>query len=273
MDLNWFQNLETGSTVTAYSERSKYYKPYYEITYSISSEYTLDYAPHKYNNIYTQNSVNINNFQNRMNCYAYALQVYYRNSGNYNLLPGELGLSNSNLTSYYTTLRNYYADSPSNYNFNLSSDRRKFVEERMKEDAKALNFSISLPFDAKNGKFVLPSNFNPSSERIIAMTTAMHFGDCEYHFYVRNGNGTCLNGHGGNCSMWSHKPSLGEITNKAFSDNNIILCDENIAEYVDDNNNRVNYEEANYYIINKNVNLYDSWHGNKTNNGSTPYRP
>ena len=263
----------TGSTVTAYSERSKYYKPYYEITYSISSEYTLDYAPHKYNNIYTQNSVNINNFQNRMNCYAYALQVYYRNSGNYNLLPGELGLSNSNLTSYYTTLRNYYADSPSNYNFNLSSDRRKFVEERMKEDAKALNFSISLPFDAKNGKFVLPSNFNPSSERIIAMTTAMHFGDCEYHFYVRNGNGTCLNGHGGNCSMWSHKPSLGEITNKAFSDNNIILCDENIAEYVDDNNNRVNYEEANYYIINKNVNLYDSWHGNKTNNGSTPYRP
>ena len=150
-------------------------------------------------------------------------------------------MSNSNLTSYYTTLRNYYADSPSNYNFNLSSDRRKFVEERMKEDAKALNFSISLPFDAKNGKFVLPSNFNPSSERIIAMTTAMHFGDCEYHFYVRNGNGTCLNGHGGNCSMWSHKPSLGEITNKAFSDNNIILCDENIAEYVDDNNNSSEY--------------------------------
>lgn len=254
--------------------------PYIKITYTNDSTYLLNYAPHKYNDISLslneQNehdpSNTLYNFQNKMNCYAYALQVYNRYSSNYSLLPGEFGLSNSSLTHSYSSLRNYYNQPPSKYNFNYSSDRQKFIEERMKEDAQTLNFNISTAFNTQNEKFILPSNFNENSGRIIAMTTAMYFGDCEYHFYVRNGNGTCSNGHGGNCSMWSHKPSLTEITNKSFSDNTI-LCDANIAEYVEDNNNRVNYQGASYYIITKDVNVYNSWHGNKINTGSTPYRP
>lgn len=249
----------------AYSERSSETAPYFEITYSTNSKYSMAYAPHKYNDL-----GNLNNFQKRMNCYAYALQVYNRDSKSYSLLPGEFGLSNStSITNNISTLRYYYEGTV--YHLDTNQQRLDFIDKNMREDAKALNFTISQPFKKQNGKFVLPSNFNESSGRIIALTTSMYYGLCEYHYYVRNGNGTCSE-HGGNCSIWSHKPAHGSVTNKSFSDGTV-LCDNNIANYVGDNNGRVYYNsDANYYVITKDTNLYNSWHGNG-GSGGTPYRP
>lgn len=47
--------------------------PYFSITYKKDSNYTLTYAPYKYNSYN-----NTSNFQDRMNCCAYALQIYYK---------------------------------------------------------------------------------------------------------------------------------------------------------------------------------------------------
>ena len=257
----------------AFSERSTQTAPYFEITYLTNSAYTMAYTPDKFNDITSSdhtNSTPLYNFQNKMNCYAYALQVYNRNSKSYSLLPGEFGLSNStSITNNRSTLRYYYEGTV--YHLDTNQQRLDFIDKNMREDAKALNFTISQPFKKQNGKFVLPSNFNESSSRIIALTTAMYFGLCEYHYYVRNGNGTCLE-HGGNCSMWSHKPAHGSVTNESFSDGTV-LCDNNIANYIGDNNGKVTYSsDANYYVITKDTNLYNSWHGDG-GSGGTPYRP
>lgn len=52
-----------------------------------------------------------------------------------------------------------------------------------------------------------------------------------------------------------------------------ILCDKNIAAHVADNNGRINYENARYYIITKNTDLYKSWHEDGHNNNvvGTPH--
>ena len=89
------------AAIVANSERAGSNKPYFEITYSLSSNYTLDYAPYKYNNI-TSNLGNISNFQNRMNCYAYALQTYYNGDNMYYLYPGEFGIGQNIENDGYT---------------------------------------------------------------------------------------------------------------------------------------------------------------------------
>ena len=265
---NYGFKLATDSNSTMYlcCDSSSTYRPYFAMMYSLEPSFRIDYAPEKYNDF-----GKITNFQNRMNCYAYALQTYYKGEGGYSLLPGEFGLDNSDLTNSRVVLR-YYYNSPYPYNFNDDLERQEFVEKRMREDAQVLNFNISEYFKSINGKFVLPSEYNPNEGRIIAMTTAMYFGVCEYHFYARNGNGTCPNGHGETCSMWSHKPALEGVTNKSFS-NGTILCDENIAEYVGDANGKAYYsDDARYYIIDKDTDVYNSWHGKSVDSGSTPYQ-
>lgn len=73
--------------------------------------------------------------------------------------------------------------------------------------------------------FSLPVDFDESSEMFTYYN--MQIQEADYHFYLRNGNGTCPNGHGGDCSMWSHKQGLDAVKNTCANDNysDVMLCD------------------------------------------------
>lgn len=254
--------------ITMLSPKSSTNKPYYTMKYTLRDKYKLNYAPGKYNN-----TTDIANFQKRMNCYAYALQVYYngdiQDGDHYALLPGEFGIKYNTNASDYAQLCDLY--SQFKYNSEAYMD---FVESRMMEDAQALDFSIrKMKVINQNVPIDIPSDYDEKNERIIAMITGRSdSGILDYHFFARNGNGTCPNGHGGNCSMWSYKNGDSIVTNE-LSDN--YLCDYNIQSF---SGFHYNYYQndvkcpARFYRITKDVYLYNSWHGDGRNGAGTPYR-
>ena len=262
------------ATVVANSERASYNHPYFEINYVVDSDYTLTYAPHKYDNIVSGSS-SIYNFQNRMNCYAYALQVYYRGylptNQTYSLRPGEFGISyNNSINNYYDLCQQY-----GGFTYN-NLDYMDFVEDRIEEDGLALGFTLDR-ISTSNG-FNLPNNFNENEKRIIAMVAGkgVWTGIVDYHFYVRNGNGTCPNGHGGNCSAWSHKLASGVVSNVTIDSDNYYhhpyLCDGNIHSSARQGNYSTS-PEIRYYTITQDTDLYNSYHGDGhfDNSTGTPY--
>ena len=302
-------NSNPQATVVAMSERASYNQPYFEINYVVDSDYELTYAPYKYGNIVPSGEYygNIYNFQKRMNCYAYALQVYYRSYtpyDTYKLKPGEFGIQQNASSQYpvsnYGDLSGYYTsfyddimnDTNDNERQSTCKDYMNFIEEQMTKDAAALSYNItplntySSPYYVVDNDFILPSNFNPNNERIIAfvstltrvLDTSVHEYNYtfDYHFYLRNGNGTCTNpNHGYNCSKWTHKPGTEEVIDTCANNSSVYLCDDNIGEYA---NSVENYfysnNEVRYYRITKNTNIYNSWHGNghsPTSTG-TPYQ-
>lgn len=252
--------------ITMLSPKSSTNKPYYTMKYTLRDKYKLNYAPGKYND-----TTDIANFQKRMNCYAYALQVYYngdiQDGDHYALCPGEFGIKYNANASDYTQLCDLYRQFKSN-----SEAYMDFVESRMMEDAQALNFSISkMKVINQNVLIDIPSDYNEKNERIIAMVTGIsNSGILDYHYYARNGNGTCPNGHGGNCSMWSHKRANTPISNRSI-DGDALLCDENINSYAKEGIYS-STPEVRYYRITKDVYLYNSWHGDGRNGAGTPYR-
>lgn len=267
------------ATIVANSERVGSNKPYFEITYSLSSDYTLDYAPYKYNNI-TSNLGNIYNLQNRMNCYAYALQIYDRGSNNnsvHRLSPGEIGLLQNGLNYTFTQL---------SYDYNHAqtiTDFMDFTEQQMFNDSAEMGTNLTKITLANNNQFVLPIGFNENSQRIIAMNAAIRYYDApypmpavsppyDYHFYLRHGNGTCPIHNDGICSMWSHKVAENEVSNMV---NNTILCDNNIATQAKLLTTNGNYGVVNsysqtlrFYTIEQDTNVFDSWY--IYNNAQTP---
>ena len=247
--------------------------PFFRITYRSNTDYKLEYAPEKYNNYETSG---ITTFQNRMNCYAYALQVYYNGplvSGeSYDLKPGEFGISYSNqITNYYDLCGKYSHYSTPSVSF------MNFLEDRMEEDGLALGFTFDRIITSSD--FSLPTSFNENNERIIAMVVGAGYwtGALDYHYYLRNGNGTCPNGHGGTCSAWSHKLSNTTVSNESieqgyYSYDHPKLCDANINSYARQGNYSLS-PEIRYYIINQDCTIYNSYHGNGHYNSSTgtPY--
>lgn len=140
----------------------------------------------------------------------------------------------------------------------------------MDKDSLQMGFSLN-NFGKNSNDFVLPNDFDESKERIIALVTYMYFGyeghSLDYHYYLRNGNGTCPNGHGGNCSMWSHKVAGGVVQNTCCGNDKIILCDNNIGGWSRYMSSLINspysmHDETRYYKITKNTSLYDSWFTN-----------
>ena len=136
-----------------------------------------------------------------------------------------------------------------------------------------INFSS---FSVNSNQFVLPAGFNEGTERIIALTAGSRVYDNsslspiprnDYHFYLRNGNKSCPsagNGHGSNCSIWSHKPGLSEVTCEI---NGTLLCDNNIKTVApsltihDDFGAYCNYSEPlRFYRIGQDTNVYNSWY-------------
>ena len=297
------------SVLRGFSERFAPFAPYFEVTYVTNSNYETGFFPNKFNDIYSNTgSMQIYNFQNRMNCYAYALQVYYRSNimtDTYKLKPGEFGISQTSSLLYpistFSDLKSYYEEfnasmaetENNNEKQSISKDYMNFVEEQMFKDAAALSFSItpldtySSPYYVINNDFVLPNNFNPNNERIIAFVSSYNWrwnyilGDYEYfldpHYYLRNGNGTCTNPyHSSNCSKWTNKPGLKEVIDTCETNDNIMLCDENIGDYANEITHcTYTNGEVRYYRITKDLNIYNSWHGNGQydNSTGTPYRP
>ncbi len=280
--------------------------PFFTISYSsYSNEYYSCYTPDKYNAFGTSG---IDNFQNRMNCYAYALQVYYNGTlssgGAYYLKPGEFGISQPASLTYpastYGSLSSFYDDFTTTIK-NATTDyaRRticrnymKFIEEEMSRDAAVLNFSITplkSNYNAYNyvadNDFTLPATFDSDSERFIALTVyhykkwnsfiGAYVQALDYHYYIRNGNGTCDDpAHGSNCSKWTHKMAQREVDDHCPYYSTISLCDENIGDYACSFSNcEYTPNEVRYYIIDKDVNVYGSAHGNGAYDSSTgtPY--
>ncbi len=101
----------------------------------------------------------------------------------------------------------------------------------------------------------------------------------DYHYYLRNSNGSCQNGCGGNCSEWSHKDGHDKVYNTPpkFNQN---LCDSNLATYAFNLTPEfalanaytflANKTDIRYYYITKDTKVYNSWHGDPTTY-ATPY--
>ena len=293
----------------AYSERSSSSSdwPYFEVTYVTNSNYEMANTPQKFNNIDSSSSSDpMYNFQKRMNCYAYALQVYYRSytpSDIYYLKPGEFSISSNNYIQTdlslelnylrntalynYEELENVYnqIDDIINYQFSLQYPSyyirimQNFVDEQIHNDANSIGFNLSdLPI---TDSFSLPNDFDDDNERVIAMVTyyihnnVYNTNISDYHFYLRNGNGTCPIHSNGVCSMWTHKKGLDEVKNTCDTDESIILCDQNIFEYSKLIKNKTYSTDPMFYRITKDTNIYNSWHGygHNSNSTSTPYQP
>ena len=294
------------ATVVAYSERASYNHPYFEIDYIVDSDYSLTYAPYKYDNIDppNENYGKIYNFQRRMNCYAYALQMYYRASGDYHLKPGEFGILQRSPSQNYIDIygRTHYIYNYTNYNqleggyecfeqayeeninnSNLNTVKNaftNFVEEQMYKDAQQIGFSI-INFGRGSNTFSLPNDFNENQERIIAMITYHYDGFADdymdYHYYLRNGNGTCNNpNHGSNCSIWSHKNSMGKVQKTCYAQNysDVVLCDNNIGFYCRIMSSLANSpydmcDATRFYRITKTTDAYNAWFYDGHNSANT----
>ena len=231
--------------------------PYYTITYKKNNNYTLTYSPDKYNDCN-----DIYNFSNRMNCYAYALQMYHQTYSQdfeiHKLMPGEIGMSLNPLFNTSTQLKKYYND--------ISTDEEfiDFTEKQMMYDSQKMGTNLQRINLSNKEQFVLPSGYNENSQRIIAMCMGKRtFGTYhDFHFYLRHGNGTC-NAHGGNCSTWSHKPGNLMISNEI---ENIIICDRNIAKLskqlvVGSGSSETLYKsDVRFYTIQQDTNVYNSWY-------------
>lgn len=258
----------------AYSERSlnSSYWPYFEVTYVTNSNYEIAYTPEKFDNIgSTSTSDPMYNFQNRMNCYAYALQIYDKGSGtdSHKLQPGEIGTLHSGSSYTIPQLLSAY------YYFNSTiSNFMDFTEQQMFNDSAEMGTNLTRIILADDDQFVLPSSFNGNSQRIIAMNAARREYDTpfpmptlypahDFHFYLRQGNGTCPVHNDGVCSMWSHKLALDEVQNSV---GNTILCDDNIATLAKSISTYSGGVTTAYtgtlrfYTIEQDANVYDSWY-------------
>lgn len=293
-------NNNSSGRVTAYSERNSYNKPYFSMRFTINLDpYTVDSQEifDKCNNLRVSLLTEIKNFQYRMNCYAYALQTYYNGSNtSYNLLPGEIGIGQNisndhylinnytQLTNKYTTFKNDVSSCVSTLGSNSTAFRglmgqySDFIETQMYKDAQAMNFDITpITYSDLN-------NIDENNGRVIAMITYYKISSgsttLDYHFYLRNGNGTCSNNcTNTKCSEWTQKNGLTEVRNKSRRTTSYILCDANIENYAYNldtdtdlgaNSTILHSNDIRYYYITKPTSLYTSCHGDHTYTG-TPY--
>lgn len=252
--------------------------PYYTITYKMNNNYTLTYLPEKYNDC-----GDIYNFSNRMNCYAYALQMYHltysQNFEIHKLMPGEIGMSlNNSQFSTSTELRDCYNS------IKDDNDFINFTEEQMMLDSKKMGTNLKRITLSNEEQFVLPTGYNENTQRVIAMNTGYNYpsGSKDFHFYVRHGNGSCEQ-HRGTCSIWSHKRGDYQISNTIpkivdGKKQNILICDKNIAELA----HNVDYLNGLYagtfyntplrfYTIQQDTNVYNSWYEYKSTSDTVSY--
>lgn len=212
-----------------------------------------------------------------MNCYAYALQMYY--SGElvdspylpntkecHKLNPGVLAGESIQEISY---------DDNTIPDTSAINDYMNIVEEGMMNDAAVCGYNLN-----RYGEFTvssqfptapLPSDFDESSERVIALITdyAKLSGCLDFHYYLRNGTGTCKKHE--NCSIWTHKMGEDAVTDRSLGWGTSI-CDKNLMTLCYDLNehghtsggtpgNLTHYitgTKIRFYTIDKEDDLYNS---------------
>lgn len=233
--------------------------PYYSVEYKINTDYNLTYSSGKYND-----NRHIHNFAERMNCYAYALQIYHQTYSRdfeiHKLMPGEIGLSLNTQFSTSTQLRDYYNS------IKNDDDFINFTEQQMMIDSEKMGTNLQRITLSNEEQFVLPTGYNENTQRIIAMCMGKRMSGTyhDFHFYLRHGYGTC-NTHGGNYSTWSHKPGNLMVRNDI---DDIIICDRNIAELSKQlkvssglNDSVTSYNSnVRFYTIQQDTNVYNSWY-------------
>lgn len=233
--------------------------PYYSVKYKTNTNYTLTYSSSKYND----NGL-VYNFSKRMNCYAYALQMYHQTYSQsfteHKLMPGEIGMSLNPSFNTSTQLRDHYN--------NISTDEAfiNFTEQQMMLDSTQMGTNLQRITLSNEEQFVLPTGYNENTQRIIAMCMGKNVSGTyhDFHFYLRHGNGTC-NTHSGNCSIWSHKPGNLMVRNDI---DGVIICDKNIAELSKQlkvssgpNSPMTSYNSPiRFYTIQQDTNVYNSWY-------------
>lgn len=137
----------------------------------------------------------------------------------------------------------------------------EFTDEQMRKDAQAIGYNISNLSYGNNASisnndswlYYIRNTYNQNNGRIIALVAGIH----DVHYYLRHGNGTCTNpNHDSSCSIWSHKPGSGIVTNAPFS-YSPPLCDETIYSYSTSDSNY--YTGPWFYNIDKTTNPYNAW--------------
>lgn len=222
-------------TVYQADSDSGIYPPYYTVSYNTDSDYTFTYSSAKYDDMAYSDSNSSNeiyNFTQMMNCYAYALQLYDSNhnptSTFHRLTPGEMSLSINPAFNTRSDLIYHYSNVISS-----SSQLMDFTEQQMMYDSTVMGTNLQKITLSNENQFVLPTGYNESTQRIIAMNAGRDNGSSskDFHFYVRHGNGSCTL-HGGNCSIWSHKRGYNRISNTLHNsqNQNVPICDNNIAQ-------------------------------------------
>ncbi len=239
---NWGLVIETAGTFSSKhfcSSEHASYAPSVTITYN-NNMYSLEYKPYKYNNAIIQT-----NFQKRMNCYGYAMQMYYRGdlsifeNGEYKQQPGEFVTNRSDLDQEYD--EHFYDTNVAYWDFIVSNLYEDFDKLEYNLTETTVNATI------------------PSGKRKIALVTApvykmydengVYLGDWrDYHFYARDNEG-----------YWSHKRGSRIVTNKALSDETTVLTDDNIANT---SLHGLYNSGIKFFLIDKDVNVYDFAHGN-----------
>lgn len=267
----------TGATVTANSPRVVTDEPIFEVTFLINHEtYKLNYSGKKYNNNDCSSPLgDIYNFQNRMNCYAYALQMYCRNTSTYNqLTPGEIGLSQQIANQQFTdittfgALNNAYNNWPQYSSSHGNCSLKSFITEQMKKDAQAMGCSVTeLSFSTTTTGLnnYINNSFNENNGRLIALAATNVGTQAEIHYYLRNGNGTCNNpNHSSKCSIWTDKFGSEYITGGQN-----VYCDQFIIQQIQNDYIRFFSCTPVFYYITKDSVIYNSWYYYNHNDNNT----
>lgn len=213
------------------------------ITYN-STPHASIYAPSKYNYMSNYLTSYENCYQFRMNCYGYALRVFYANNLAYSddrveynfggtkktipvyrQQPGEFTQRTYNYE--YLRLQTRLSMLPSTAYIDYNGTRyygtgnySSFIYSQLKNDLDELGIG----YQVSSAQQAVPSN-----KRKIALV----MGISDYHFYMRNDDGT-----------WSHKQGVTPITNKSI-DSKVVLTDSNIANYI----NEGGYTGTVYYLL------------------------
>ena len=162
----------------------------------------------------------------------------------------------------------------------------------MCEDAYKMNFSINrieptvaftLSGTGSIYSYYSSTNSCSNNERMIALVTGSYISNTGgFHFYLRNGNGTCTNGHASTgCSTWSHKLPEKPVNNlviplNANNPSNMQICDYNIVTVYQNGTmespllqSAYKYGQLRFYKITKDVNVYNYGHNSGHQSTST----
>ena len=190
---------------------------------------------------YNQTAVYRTALKSTMNCYGYALHVYYRGVGIYGQQPGEFARD----TKTYSEHSNELADAISNSE--TGEELLNFLQSKIYADFNGLGYY-------SNEEWIISSTTAtasvPTGYRKIALVVAL--GE-DYHFYMRHNDGT-----------WSHKQGTGAVSNKSLT-SGVVITDENASWTLREGK----YNDGiRYYLIKKSA-VVDYPHGGGHASGTT----